>query len=99
MNDTRHTGRTNILSASDEQNVIKSHELDQRYRLFAYNTSTLLKYGTRAADRALASHQGTQKYSPALRKIPIVGRDARTIDRSEAAGYDGTEGAGQEPEV
>jgi hypothetical protein len=99
MNDTRHTGRTNILSASDEQNVIKSHELDQRYRLFAYNTSTLLKYGTRAADRALASHQGIQKYSPALRKIPIVGRDARTIDRSEAAGYDGTEGAGQEPEV
>jgi hypothetical protein len=99
MNDTRHTGRTNILSASDEQNVIKSHELDQRYRLFAYNTSTLLKCGTRAADRALASHQGIQKYSPALRKIPIVGRDARTIDRSEAAGYDGTEGAGQEPEV
>ena len=88
-----------MSSAFDEQNVIKSHELDQRYRLFAYNTSTLLKYGTRAADRALASHQGIQKYSPALRKIPIVGRDARTIDRSEAAGYDGTEGAGQEPEV
>jgi hypothetical protein len=88
-----------MSSASDEQNVIKSHELDQRYRLFAYNTSTLLKYGTRAADRALASHQGIQKSNPALRKIPIVGRDARTIDRSEAAGYDGTEGAGQEPEV
>jgi len=83
----------------DEQNVIKSHELDQRYRLFAYNTCRLLQRDTRAADRAPMCNQGTQKYNPALRKIPIVGRDARTIDRSEAAGYDGTEGAGQEPEV
>jgi hypothetical protein len=99
MSDPRWTSGTNVFVVFDGQNVIKSHDLDQRYRLFAYNTSTLLKYGTRAADRALASHQGIQKSNPALRKIPIVGRDARTIDRSEAAGYDGTEGAGQEPEV
>jgi hypothetical protein len=83
----------------DEQNVIKSHYLDQRYRLFAYNTSTLLKCGTRATNRAPMCNQGAQKSNPALRKIPIVGRDARTIDRSRGAGYDGTEGAGQEPEV
>jgi hypothetical protein len=99
MSDPRWTSGTNVFVVFDGQNVIKSHDLDQRYRLFAYNTSTLLKRGTRATNRALASNQGIQKSNPALRKIPIVGRDARTIDRSEAAGYDGTEGAGQEPEV
>lgn len=44
-------------------------------------------------------NQGIQKSNLALRKIPIIGRDARTIDRSSVAEYDGTEGAGQEPEV
>lgn len=37
-------------------------------------------------------NQGIQKSNLALRKIPIVGRDARTIDHSSGAEYDGTEG-------
>ena len=53
----------------------------------------------RAIDRAQMCNEDTQKSNAALRKTPIVGRDARTIDRSGGAGYDGTEGAGQESEV
>jgi len=99
MSDPRWTSGTNVFVVFDGQNVITSHDLDQRCHLFAYNTCRLLQRDTHATNRALASNRGIQKYNPALRKIPIVGRDARTIDRSEAAGYDGTEGAGQEPEV